>query len=287
MKIPSATFFAFALLFFCGRIFAETNQTYAARGLVRQISADHRHATIQHEAIAGYMGAMTMEFAVKAPNELGGIAPNDEITFTLAVTENASWIETIHCVAHHISEVTNHVFVFHAESPELKVGDPMPDGELRAESGARLRFSDFRGRAVAFTFFFTSCPLPDFCPRMNRNFFETRKILLTDTNAPANWQLLSISFDPAFDTPAILSGSAQYYRGGDPDRWLFAVAPTNTLAELSPAVDLHFWRENGSTSHNLRTVVLDAGGKIFRQFDGNEWTPQALAAAIAAAARNR
>jgi len=45
---------------------------------------------------------------------------------------------------------------------------------------------------------------------------------------------------------------------------LFAVAPTNTLAGLAPNVDLRFWREAGSISHNLRTVVLDTNGKIFQ-----------------------
>jgi len=285
MKIRSAIVFCFALLFFCGRISALTNQTYAARGIVQQISADRRTATIQHEAIPGYMAAMTMDFAVKATNELTGLSPQDEITFALAVTETESWIENVHFVSHHVSQVTNHVFVFHADAPELKVGDLLPDGELTTETGSSIHFSDFRGRAVAFTFFFTSCPLPEFCPRMNKNFSEARKILLAETNAPANWQLLSISFDAHFDTPEILSGYAKYYRGDDTNHWFFAIAPTNTLAELSPAVDLHFWRENGSISHNLRTVVLDVGGKIYRQFDGNDWTPQALAAALAEAAR--
>ncbi len=287
MKIKWVLVLCFALPLFSGRVFAQTNQTFAARGIVQQISTDRRTATIQHEAIPGYMAAMTMDFSVNATNELSGISPNDEITFTLAVTENESWIENIHFVSHHVGQVTNHVFVFHADAPELKVGDRLPDGELTTEAGSLIRFSDFHGRAVAFTFFFTSCPLPEFCPRMNRNFSEARKILLADTNAPANWQFLSISFDTHFDTPEILSGYGKYYRGDDTNRWLFTVATTNTLAELSPAVDLHFWRENGSISHNLRTVVLDASGKIFRQFDGNDWTPQQLADAIAEAARNQ
>jgi cytochrome oxidase Cu insertion factor (SCO1/SenC/PrrC family) len=38
-------------------------------------------------------------------------------------------------------------------------------------------------------------------------------------------------------------------------------------------------------THNLRTVVLDPQGRIFRQFDGNQWTPQELADAIVCAAR--
>src|ERR1019366_10219539 len=163
-------------------------------------------------------------------------------------------------VSHHVAEATNNVFVFHVVTEELKVGDPLPDGELTAENGRQIHFSDFRGRAVAFTFFFTSCPLPEFCPRMNRNFSEARTLLLADTNALANWEFLSISFDPDFDQPEILTGYGNFYRGGDPNHWLFAVASTNTLALLAPKVDLMFWRENGSITHHLRTVVLDPHG---------------------------
>lgn len=260
-------------------------KTYAARGIVRGIAPDRHEATIQHEAIPGYMGAMTMAFIVKATNELDGISPDDEITFKLAVTENDSWIEGVRFVSHHIGEVTNSTFVIHAATEELKVGDVLPDSELTTEDGGTIHFADFRGRAVAFTFFFTSCPLPEFCPRMNKNFAETRKILQADTNAPANWELLSISFDPGFDTPQMLAGFGNFYRGGDTNRWLFTVASTNTLAGLAPKVDLQFWREGGSISHNLRTVVLDVDGKISHQFDGNAWTPQELADAIREAAK--
>jgi cytochrome oxidase Cu insertion factor (SCO1/SenC/PrrC family) len=38
-------------------------------------------------------------------------------------------------------------------------------------------------------------------------------------------------------------------------------------------------------SHNLRTVVLDPQRRIFREFDGNNWTPQQLADAMLEAAR--
>jgi protein SCO1/2 len=120
---------------------------------------------------------------------------------------------------------------------------------------------------------------------MNRNLAEARRLILTRTNAPANWELLSISFDADFDRPEMLAGYGNFYRANDTNRWLFAVASTNTLAGLAPKVDLHFWREAGSISHNLRTVVLDPNGKIFAQFDGNEWAAEDLADAIIKAAQ--
>ena len=116
---------------------------------------------------------------------------------------------------------------------------------------------------------------------------NARKLLLADTNAPANWQLLSISFDPGFDQPGILAGYGNFYRGGNTNRWLFAAAPTNTLAALAPALDLMVIRDGPGFTHNLRTVVLDTQGRIARQFDGNHWTPEQLADAIRQAAKVR
>lgn len=262
-------------------------KSYDARGIIQQITPDGHAATIKHEQIPGYMPAMTMDFLVRDTNELAGLAPNDEVTFKLAVTDKQEWIESVHLVAHHISEVTNGVFTFHVPTPELKPGDVLPDYEFTGEDGKTFHFSDFHGSAVAFTFFFTSCPLPDFCPRMNKNFYEARKIIMSQANAPTNWQMLSISFDPEFDKPEILSGYGNFYRANDTNHWLFAVASTNTLAGLGPKLDLHFWREGGSISHNLRTVVLAPDGKITCQFDGNDWTPEALAGAIKKAAGSK
>ena len=261
---------------------AITNQTYAVRGVVQEIPPDHRHASVKHEKIPGYMAAMTMDFSVKDTNLLNEINAGDEITFNLVVTENNDWIENIQVIGKTNAPVMP---TWRVVESELKIGDALPDFEFTGEDGKTFHFANFRGSAVAFTFFFTSCPLPEFCPRMNKNFAEARKILATDTNAPANWEMLSISFDSIFDTPEIISGYAHFYRGDDTNRWRFCVASTNTMAGLAPKVDLNVWREGGSISHNLRTVVLDGNGKISHQFDGNDWTPQELADTIRAAAK--
>jgi protein SCO1/2 len=261
-------------------------KSYNARGIIRQIAADHGKVTIQHEAIPGYMSAMTMDFSVKDTNDLNVLAPSDEITFRLVVGENESWVEDLRFVAHRTGEATNYPFAFHPPVAELKTGDRLPDCELVAEDGRHLRLSDFRGRALAFSFFYSRCPLPDYCPRMSKNLSTARQLILATPGAPMNWQLLSISFDPGFDNPAVLSGYADFFRHGDTNHWLFAAAPTNSLAHLAPQLDLMVVRDGENiTSHNLRTVVLDPQGRIFRQLDGNQWTPQELADAVLEAAR--
>jgi protein SCO1/2 len=152
----------------------------------------------------------------------------------------------------------------------------LPDFEMLNEHGRTARLAEFRGQAVAFSLFFTRCPLPDFCPLMNKNFSEARRLLLADQSAMTNWNLLSLSFDAEFDSPAMLAGYARSYRGDDASHWLFANASPATLTGLAPKIDFMFARDSGGFSHNLRTVVLDTQGRVQHIFNGNKWTATEL-----------
>lgn len=264
---------------------APTAHSYSARGVVERIAPDRRRVTIHHQAIPGYMMEMTMDFPVQNTNELNGVSPGDPITFTLVVNATNDWVDNIRRTGQTGNITTVAANLNPGEFSRLKPGDLLPDGELLAENGRPMRLSDFRGKAVAFTFFFTRCPLPNYCPLMNRNFAATRDLMLSLTNAPANWELLSISFDPGFDTPETLASYARLYRGESGSHWQFAAATTNALATWAPRVGLMVMRQGSNLSHNLRTIVLDPAGRLFRQFDGNDWTPPQLADALCAAAR--
>lgn len=260
-------------------------RVFDTRGVVRDIAPSRKTAVIRHEEIPGYMPRMVMELIVRHTNDLDGISVGDEIMFRLHATEDTHWIDTIRRVGKAQAEPgTSEPLFADALDAELKPGDELPDAVFQSESGAPVRLKDFRGQALAFTFFFTRCPLPDYCPRMNRHFSEARRLLFERANAPTNWQLLCISFDAEFDRPAVLAGYARLYRGDNTNRWLFAAATPEVLTELAPSLDLQVAREGGSFAHNLRTVVLDPQGRIHRQFDGNEWTPAQLADAVVEAA---
>ncbi len=263
----------------------ETVQSYPASGVVEQIAPDQRQVTIHHQAIPGYMMEMTMPFPVNDTNELEGVSAGDKIAFTLVVGRTNAWVENIQRVGHTDKAITDSMPVTGDRFTTLKPGDMLPNGNLVTEDGRQIHFSDLRGSAVAFTFFFTRCPLPNYCPLMNRNFDQARALLLATTNAPTNWLFLSISFDPEFDTSQVLSEYADEFRGTNAAHWLFAGATTNTLARLVPRLGLMVMRQGNSLSHNLRTVVLDPQGRIYQQFNGNQWTAQQLAEALRAAAR--
>jgi protein SCO1/2 len=263
-------------------------RAFVARGVIRVMPEGGKSLVIKHEDIPGFMPKMTMEFDVRDPGQLKGLAVGDPIVFEIKADQNESWIEGIHRAGtNDLAAVAPadpaSVALLHAN--QLKPGEELPDAELLSEEGRAVRFSDFRGKAVAFTFIFTRCPLPDYCPRMSKNFSRTRELLVQRNDAPSNWQFLSISFDPGFDQPGVLSRYAYSYRGGLTNQWLFAAAPTKVLKALASQIDFRLGNEEGSFQHNLRTVVLDTQGRVFQNFEGNQWKAEDLAEAMIQAAR--
>jgi protein SCO1/2 len=262
-------------------------RSFNARGVIRDVPAGKGTLIVRHEDIPGLMPKMTMEFTVLDTNELRGLRVGDGIAFKVMATDEDSWIEGIRPIG--TNEVTSTAPLDPSSASllniaQLKRGDPMPDAELLGETGLGIRLSDFNGRAVAFTFIFTRCPLPDFCPRMNQHFSRAREILLQQTNGPTNWQFLSISFDPEFDRPGVLTRYAYSYRGKNVERWTFAAAPENVMKAMASQLDFRFAKEGGTFLHNLRTVVLDPQRRVYRQFEGNKWKAEELAAALTEAA---
>jgi protein SCO1/2 len=264
---------------------AAGTRVYPAHGIIEHISADRHLVTIHHQAIPGYMMEMTMDFPVHDEHLMDGLVAGDRIDFTLMVTQDDAWVGSLRRTGHTNLATAGHGPAQNTALSGPKPGDLLPDAELIAENGRPVNLSDFRGKVVVFTFFFTRCPLPNYCPLMNRNFGRTRTLLLSQPGAPKNWQFISISFDPDFDKPTVLTSYASFYRNHNNDRWLFASATPATLAQLGAPLGLIIMRQGNNISHNLRTVVVDPQGRLFRQFNNNLWTPAQLAQTVVEAAK--
>lgn len=266
------------------------DKSFQTRGEVRELSKDGRTAVIRHEEIPGYMPRMTMELNVRNAAELREIRVGDTIDFRLNVNGETHWIDEVRKgkAEPKLEVATNPVPAAPIVVPAvgevlLAVGAEFPDVPLIGEDGRTFQLSELRGNAVALTFVFTRCPLPDFCPRMGQQFKAARR-QLQQGPGPTNWMFLSVSFDAAYDRPEVLTKYAKAYREESADRWRFCAAEPKALGEMAGKVGLTVAADAGSFSHNLRTVVLDPKGRLHRTFNGNLWTAGELAEALNQAA---
>ena len=265
---------------------ATNQQTFEVKGVVVELEADVKTVKIKHEKIPGYMDAMIMPFEVRNTNELTGLAAGDTIAFRMIVTETEGWIDQIKKLNVPVTNAppTTGPFRLVRDVEPLSVGDLLPEYHFINQDGQRISTSQFKGKALAITFLFTRCPFPTFCPQMSRNFSEVQKKLLVLTSAPTNWHLLTISFDPEFDKPAVLKGYAANY-GYDPERWTFVTGELIDITAICEQLGLNFWHdENGLISHNLRTAIIDASGRVQKIYIGNKWTGEEVVQEIVKAA---
>ena len=232
-------------------------KTYAMRGIVREVPGDGT-IVIQHEAVSNYMAAMTMPFHVRREESLTGIRPGDTLDFQLHVTDEASWVGGIVDRGAGTPPPAARPAVETASAP---VASPLWDYCFTNELGRPVSLKSFRGQALAITFFYTSCPLPDYCPRLSKNFQVASRRLGGMPNAPTNWHFLSITFDPKTDDPARLKAYALSY-GYDPDRWSFLTGPPEKIAELARSAGVSYDAESGVLNHNFRTLIVDPDGGL-------------------------
>ncbi|MDB6022103.1 MAG: Electron transport protein SCO1/SenC [Pedosphaera sp.] len=264
-----------------------SKQIFQVKGVVKELNPDGKTVVIQHEEVPHYMPAMTMPFEVKNTNELRGLQPGDAISFQLIVTDSDGWIDHItKSSSSRPAELPSRpTFRLVRDVDPLQVGDLLPEYHFTNELGQSVSTKQFRGQAFAFTFFFTRCPYPTFCPLMSSNFEAAEKKLLALPDAPKNWHLFSISFDPEMDSPEILKAYAQRY-DYQPEHWSFLTGDLIDLTAIGDQVGEYFGHDEsgGGISHNLRTVVVDAQGRVQKIITDNKWTSDDLVAELLKAA---
>jgi len=264
-------------------------QAYEVKGVIKEVQLQKKRVVIQHEAVTNYMPAMTMPFDVRDAKELAGLKAGQRVAFRMLVTPTDGWIEQIKVLAE-----TNTPPPPPPPEPSfrrvrlvepLKIGDALPGYPFTNELGQAVTLADFKGQALAFTFIFTRCPFPTFCPRMSENFSAAYQKLSELPDASGNWHLLSISFDPEHDTPAVLKAYAGHYPH-DPRRWNFVTGALVEVDAITEQFGLVFSRDpaTASINHNLRTVIVDTQGRVQKVFVGNEWKVEDFVAEMIKAA---
>ncbi|MDR3633388.1 MAG: copper-binding protein [Isosphaeraceae bacterium] len=255
-------------------------KTYRVTGTVRAVNPEAKVVTVRHDAIPGYMDAMTMPFRVRDKAVLEDVRPGDEVEGTLRVDRDESELTELTVTrpapAQSLSlKLAGNGASIQATSRLIEVGETVPDFTLTTQEGKGLKLSDLRGKVVVLTFIYTRCPLPDFCPLMDRKFAELAGSLSAFPERAERVRLLSVSFDPEHDTPDILSKHAAV-QGAKPPLWMFAVASHPELAKVAPGLGLTYGPTANEVIHNLVTVVIGPDGKLAARESGSTgktWKP--------------
>jgi protein SCO1/2 len=234
---------------------------------------------VNHQAIPGFMDAMTMPYKLKDPAILSELHPGDVITADVLVSQAADanvFLDHIVVVAQGKADYRP-VVSYHVPT----AGDKVPDFKLRNQDGRTIHLNQFRGKDLLITFIYTRCPLPNFCPLVTHNFAAIHNQLNADPALKGRAHLLCVSFDPEHDTPDRLRAYGAQYIGSDSKtafaNWDFAVPEKPVLMEMSKFFDVGITNEADQTiTHTLSTTLIGPDGKVLKFYPGNEWTPQQI-----------
>lgn len=258
---------------------------YDLRGTVVSVDKIQKRAKIDHEAVPGFMDAMTMDFPIHEDWVWEDLVPGVQIRAELVVDSSAKdpyWLEKISIVANSAPDQPP------VEEPQPEqVGKALPDLSLTNQEGRRFTFEDYRGKALAITFIYRECPLPEYCIKMSRQFADMANQIAEDPETKDKIRLLSISFDPERDTPEKLKQYGLGYLGKDPKDdltvWNLAVGTDKEVRAVADFFGLKYETDAADKTqinHSLVTAVIAPDGEVTRVFSGGRWTPDDVLAEL-------
>ena len=250
---------------------------YELHGQVVAVDPARQEVTISHEDIPQFMPGMTMAFRVADRSLLNGRRPGDLVKATLVVRDTDAHLRTL--------ERTGFAVV-PDEPPSAAVsmlapGDAVADAAFVDTGGIARRFSDWRGHPVAVTFMYTRCPLPNFCPLLDRHFKAAQDRLRSDP-ALSGVRLLSVSFDPRRDTPETLATHAARVQA-DRSIWQFVTGSPQDVHRFAGQFGVSVMGDNPDSEeivHNMRTGIIDGRGRLAAILNGGDWSPDDLVAGL-------
>ncbi len=245
--------------------------TYPVVGTIVSIDKAHQQVMVDMKAIPGFMEAMVMPMTLKADWAWSVMKPGQTIKATLVVQGDRSWLEKPSLSDAPVAAPAG----AETGSAGPTEGAAVPDFILRDQDGRKLSLGSLKGKAVVLTFIYTRCPLPNFCPLMERNFGVIHQQVAKDPAQYPPVDLISVSFDPEHDTPSVLKKYGERYVGKEGfARWQFATSTPKQIARMAKFFGVAYQPEQGTLVHTLQTVVIDPDGHFFKSFFGNTWAPQ-------------
>jgi protein SCO1/2 len=255
---------------------------YHLQGKVVQIDKAQQHLVIDHGDIPGFMAAMTMPYPVADAKTLDSVSVGDQVTADVVVTDSKVQLENVVVVKKADAAKP-------APSSQAQPGDgaTVPNFALVNQDGKRIQLAQYAGKTILMTFIYTRCPLPDYCPLVTHNFAQIEKQLAQTPELYGKTHLLSISFDSKYDTPAVLRNYAHAFGADKGNKkfthWEFATVPASELPQVTSFLGIFLNEQDGQITHSMCTVVVSPDGKLYKQYNDNDWKPTEMMAALEAA----
>jgi protein SCO1/2 len=243
------------------------------------ISADlpRKILVVRHNEVVGYMPAMTMEFAV-SEGDAANARPGERIRAELVVEPAGTlrlekiWpddkvsLDTIDARARMLRQDT----FAKGAGAFREIGEAVPDFALYDQDGRVVDSARFRGRQVMLNFIYTRCPVANMCPLSTAKMMEAQK--LARASGIPNVEFVSITMDPAYDTPGVLRQYA-IDRGIDTGNFSFLTGPESAIRDLLTQFGVIAEFKGDILNHTLATLLIDERGRIAWRADGSQWEP--------------
>lgn len=250
-------------------------QSFDVKGRVISVEAGGKTVHIAHEDIPDFMPAMTMPFTIQHPDQAAHLAAGDSVQFRLVVTKDDSWISSIAKLS---SAPSAEITAPPADTNRVQIGQLVPNFDLVDQNGAPFKLTDYHGSAVLVTFIYTRCPLPNFCPLMSNRFSELQDKL--SKKYPGKVHLISVSFDPQYDTPPVMKQYGEHFAARS-KTWSLATGSQQQVDRVAGLFGLIKEREGDGYSHDLRTALISPEGKLVHIWRSNVWTAEEVEAIVA------
>jgi protein SCO1/2 len=281
--------FALAYILLPLIVAAACNHTrrFPLQGEVVAKNIDAQEITVKHGDIPGFMMAMAMPYRVNDPNVVKEVQPGDKIAADVVVGSDRSdfWLENV--------RITDKSGRSHPDARAvpsmLAPGQLVPNVTLVNQDGRAIHLRDFAGKALLVTFVYTRCPMPDFCPRLSRQFARIHEELKTSPEDYSRTHLLTISFDPKYDTPAVLRKYGLTYLDGNATgfaHWDFASARTADLREITKDFGLQYDDNSDQITHST-SIALIAPDSTIANYWSTDWTAEDLTNSLRKSAATR
>jgi protein SCO1/2 len=257
---------------------AGAERRFSLSGEVVSADTKRRILVVRHNEIAGYMPAMTMEFAV-APGDAAAARPGERIRAELVVGRDGAarlegvWpddrvsLDTIDAGARMLRQDT----LEKGGAAYREIGERVPDFALYDQNGLVVSSARFRGRQVMLNFIYSRCPIANMCPLATSKMMATQK-LARDAGV-ANIEFVSITLEPTYDTPGVLNEYARD-RGIDTGNFSFLTGPEPAIRDLLTQFGVIDEFKGGIRDHTLATILIDDKGRIAWRADGSAWEPR-------------